>query len=749
MTAHNLTSDENLLDACRALGSPDKWSPQAPEWIRQLSETISWVRSASQAARTSREFQERLWERNHVAAVGQGNIPITRALDDEAFRNWFAERSMHPLPPSGGERLAFLNAFYTDLKARLAPFLDKKIPHLKMFRVMAALYPEAMTSIASAGALSQLTRSLGATSRLEPVERHVWTRDRLDRVLGPCAENPMALAERLSLPWMLYERFVQAPADVTQVSERIDEAPKLVPLPAVRRRRGLSAYRGLFPAVLSTLEFVRDGVTRTELVEFLRAASPETKTSSLGVVINSLQSELGVIRTDGSRYFLTERGEDVLESQDPTDLADWILTRILGADRALVELREHGPMPPAELVAAIRSMNPGWTTNFGPQVIVGWFRSMGVIETTADDKHALTELGRQWAGRIHWTPEPLPPDVPPTPPVKKERAEADVTLPVLSNVVKVVQEAGQFSAAVVAQLHAGVWAHRRRHFAVLTGLSGAGKTLLARAYAKALAAGAEDRLLTVPVQPGWYDPGPLLGYVNPLRQDEYVRTPFLEFLTRAASDGNRPYVVVLDEMNLSHPEQYMAPLLSAMETGDDIRLHCEGEILDGIPDRLPYPSNLVFIGTVNMDETTHGLADKVLDRAFVLEFWHVNLDDYPRWGKRQLRPTDEDKTRQLLGLVMAALAPVRLHFGWRVVDDVLDFLERAAAGDSLPFDAALDAVIYAKILPKLRGEDSGRLREALSKCEAAFAAHGLDSSRSKVSELRYNLETTGSARFWR
>ena len=44
-----------------------------------------------------------------------------------------------------------------------------------------------------------------------------------------------------------------------------------MPLPAARRRRGLTAIRGLFPGVLSTLEFVKDGVTRTELLDFLQA----------------------------------------------------------------------------------------------------------------------------------------------------------------------------------------------------------------------------------------------------------------------------------------------------------------------------------------------------------------------------------------------------------------------------------------------------------------------------------------------
>lgn len=63
--------------------------------------------------------------------------------------------------------------------------------------------------------------------------------------------------------------------------------------------------------------------------------------------------------------------------------------------------------------------------------------------------------------------------------------------------------------------------------------------------------------------------------------------------------------------------------------------------------------------------------------------------------------------------------------------------------------AALDGVVYAKVLPKLRGEDSPRFRQALDGCEAVLTGFDLSASRKKVAELRQDLATTGSARFWR
>ncbi len=155
---------------------------------------------------------------------------------------------MQPLPSSTEGRLQFLTTLYEQLKEKLEPFREGKVPHLKIFRVMAALYPEGMTTAASAGALDELTRAMGSGRRLPPVERHVWVRERLDRVLGESPSEAKGLAERISLPWMLYARFVQPPTEVTEKGTRPGEETKLLPLPAARRRRGLTAIWGCFPA---------------------------------------------------------------------------------------------------------------------------------------------------------------------------------------------------------------------------------------------------------------------------------------------------------------------------------------------------------------------------------------------------------------------------------------------------------------------------------------------------------------------
>ena len=319
-----------------------------------------------------------------------------------------------------------------------------------------------------------------------------------------------------------------------------------------------------------------------------------------------------------------------------------------------------------------------------------------------------------------------------------------------------IRKAGRltFDSEMVESLHLGLWAHERRHFAVLTGLSGTGKTQLAIEYAKALTGQtgeSNDQVCTIAVQPGWHDPTPLLGYVNPLGEDRYTATEFLRFLIRAAENRLEPHVCVLDEMNLSHPEQYLAPILSAMERDDGpIELHGGDEDAYGIPASIPYPGNLVLIGTVNMDETTMGISDKVLDRAFTLEFWDVDVDRWPGWAGSPLHGRDKEAVRTLLGRLMAALSPARLHFGWRVIEEVVRFMEqRQTLGANLSVDDALDRVLYAKVLPKLRGDDAPRVRDALDACKAALAERSLRRSAAKIEELIGDLEQIGSFRFWR
>jgi 5-methylcytosine-specific restriction protein B len=162
-------------------------------------------------------------------------------------------------------------------------------------------------------------------------------------------------------------------------------------------------------------------------------------------------------------------------------------------------------------------------------------------------------------------------------------------------------------------------------FVICSGLSGSGKTKLAQAFVQWISEN-ENQYKIIPVGADWTNREPLLGYPNGLDPKSYI-TPdsgALQLMIEANSNTNKPYFLILDEMNLSHVERYFADFLSIMESGDSIKLYSGAERMDSadkpIPKEIGWPKNLFIIGTVNIDETTYMFSPKVLDRANVIEF---------------------------------------------------------------------------------------------------------------------------------
>ena len=192
----------------------------------------------------------------------------------------------------------------------------------------------------------------------------------------------------------------------------------------------------------------------------------------------------------------------------------------------------------------------------------------------------------------------------------------------------------------------------------------------------------------IEVKPNWHDSTELLGYYSRLGKAGYQFTKFVKFLVKAKMFPNVPFFVCLDEMNLAPVEQYFAEILSILETrkhpknpetGEvDMSLvktepiidaqyfrelspmplakntHTEESFSSKLTDRdiylklfdidtesdideevgsrtelttegLTLPDNVVIIGTVNMDDTTHQFSRKVIDRAMTIEMNGGNL----------------------------------------------------------------------------------------------------------------------------
>ena len=305
---------------------------------------------------------------------------------------------------------------------------------------------------------------------------------------------------------------------------------------------------------------------------------------------------------------------------------------------------------------------------------------------------------------------------------------------------------------------------KTKGFVILSGLTGTGKTKIAQELAELLD-GSKNNLLFLSVRPDWRDSKPLLGYYNPLT-GEYHKTPLLEFILRAKEDyeQNRekamPYFIILDEMNLAHVEYYFADFLSVLESGRDddgftresIKLHDNDavETFQGIPRELKLPPNLYIVGTVNMDETTYSFSPKVLDRAFVVEFHDVELEEYPperinlseeeveklrnavlddlrgEKGKflarskeeinKAVRELKDTEYWRVLVELNKALEPYDMHFGYRIVDEIALFFINAKESwkvgiiefennnnENKVNNEIFDLALLMKVLPKFHG----------------------------------------------
>ena len=300
-----------------------------------------------------------------------------------------------------------------------------------------------------------------------------------------------------------------------------------------------------------------------------------------------------------------------------------------------------------------------------------------------------------------------------------------------------------------------------KRFAILSGLSGSGKTRLAQALGQWLGPDAEGRprYVIVPVRPDWTSPDHLLGYEDALLPVSDGRRAWaapepLRFMLRAAADPRGLYLLVLDEMNLAHVERYFADVLSGSESGEPVLPALEPKKgywrLEAERERIPVPRNLLVVGTVNVDETTYQFSPKVLDRAFSFDF-RVSTDEIgaavgtvrdvapaaapavsavrtaagdPRWHVDTPGP-QADEVRTALIDVHRQLASIGFEFGHRTFVEAMRFTAALAQAGIVDSDETVDWVVMAKVLPRLHG--SRRLLEPFLE-QLRVAATGGDSS---------------------
>ncbi len=155
---------------------------------------------------------------------------------------------------------------------------------------------------------------------------------------------------------------------------------------------------------------------------------------------------------------------------------------------------------------------------------------------------------------------------------------------------------------------------------ILQGISGTGKTSLAYAWGKFL----KHDSCVASVQPSWRDRSELFGYFNEFTK-KFNETDILKELYEAGYTDDI-FTVILDEMNISRVEYYFAEMLSILEMPNKDEWIVE-VVSSGWPSdpihlkngKLKIPPNCWYIGTINNDDSTFMVTDKVYDRAMPID----------------------------------------------------------------------------------------------------------------------------------
>ena len=377
---------------------------------------------------------------------------------------------------------------------------------------------------------------------------------------------------------------------------------------------------------------------------------------------------------------------------------------------------------------------------------------------------------------------------------------------------------------------------RSKPFLLLAGISGTGKSRIVKEMAFTCCPDVAElrndpvspgNYLLVEVKPNWHDSTELLGYESTIKKG-YVLTPFVKFLYKAMKHPDVPFFVCLDEMNLAPVELYFAEYLSILESR---KQQSDGTILteplisaevfrkypelcaemNGIAVRrenvkntymttdpkveyvatereyenlceegLRIPQNVVVIGTVNMDETTHQFSRKVIDRAMTIEMNEVKFDGffessseltYPdrvlpkeyflpchtTAGKAlESVPDDAEYIKAnvptMLELLNEALADTPFKIAYRVQNELVLYFaalrqEEAhkATGTAELLATAMDQILMMKVLPRIEGDDE-LLEKPLERL--AVYAEGYPKASAKIKEMQERLGRSHFTSFW-
>lgn len=261
---------------------------------------------------------------------------------------------------------------------------------------------------------------------------------------------------------------------------------------------------------------------------------------------------------------------------------------------------------------------------------------------------------------------------------------------------------------------------------IFSGEPGTGKTSMCNIVAETLGLmqyGEElNRFVSVSVERGWSSKRDLIGYYNPLTR-KYDKSngkiyDALRVLDVERDESKYPFIIMLDEANLSPIEYYWADFMRLTDRSslNDMYINI------GADRELYVPKTLKFVATINTDQTTETLSPRLIDRACIIKLPKVEpkynddassasseiitWDNFVKAFSKttELNPITQKGMKELYKLFNdygMSVSP-RTQLGIkRYVMAAQEIMEDEP--NTLAREKALDFAVVQKLLPKING----------------------------------------------
>ena len=268
---------------------------------------------------------------------------------------------------------------------------------------------------------------------------------------------------------------------------------------------------------------------------------------------------------------------------------------------------------------------------------------------------------------------------------------------------------------------------------ILQGISGTGKTSLPYAIGKWLG----NPATIASVQPSWRDRTEIFGYFNEFTK-RFNETEILKKMYEARY-SEEMFLTIIDEANIARVEYYFAELLSILEMPSR-----ENWVVDIVPSgwdsdpkfiergRFKLPENMWYICTINNDDSTFAISDKVYDRAIPIninskgipfevenpEIYHDNIKISYKHLEEMFKVAQEkyvvsqENIKKFDEMDNYVIEHFRLAFGNRIVKQLKEFVPVYVACGGTEIDG-LDYVLCNKILRKFESLNLAYIRDEI------------------------------------